>query len=59
MGIKLIRLNLTILKQYRNSVLEKFFLRKKDAVQNVYKGHDWVQKTMYVTRDNTKKNELD
>ena len=50
---------MTILKQYRNFVLEKFFLRKKDAVQNVYKGHDWVQKTMYVTKDNTKKNELD
>ena len=35
-----IRLNLTSLKQYHNFCIKKLFVRKKDAVQNVHKGHD-------------------
>ena len=44
-----IRLNLSSLKQYHNFCVKKLFVRKKDAVQNVYKGHDWVQKRIYGT----------
>ena len=44
-----IRLNLTSLEQYHNFCIKKLFVRKKDALQNVHKGHDWVQKIMYAT----------
>ena len=37
-------------------VLKIFFFEEKDAVQNFHEGQDWVQKIMYVTTDNAKKN---
>ena len=39
--------------------MKTIFVRKNNAVQNVHKGHDQVQKYMYVQGNNAKKHALE